>query len=126
MKQLLLSALLLTATVVVASETASTDVQIAINSAFMPETIDAKSELAVVVSGLFSNGCYRWRNAEVEDKTDFEHEVRSYATVTQGMCIMVLVPFQKEIKFGLLKAGEHTFRFANGDGTYLEKTLTVR
>jgi hypothetical protein len=38
---------------------------------------------------------------------------------------MVLVPFNKEVKLGKLNAGKHTLKFLNGDGTYLEKTLTI-
>jgi hypothetical protein len=45
--------------------------------------------------------------------------------VSQGMCLMVLIPFQKDIRLGKLDSGEHQLKFLNGDGTYMERTLKV-
>ena len=38
---------------------------------------------------------------------------------------MVLVPFQNDVRLGKLAAGEHTLKFLSGDGTYLEKKITI-
>lgn len=101
------------------------DVVVPINEAFVPGGFDSQSDAFVVVSGIFPNGCYRWKNAEVKNVSQFVHEVTSHALVNQGMCLMVLVPFSKDVRLGQLDQGTHSLRFVNGDGTYMEKTLTI-
>jgi hypothetical protein len=101
------------------------EVQIGINGAYVPSSLRTDSDSVVVVSGIFQNGCYKWSHADVTVVDDFNREVKTYATVSQGMCIMVLIPYQKEIALGKLLAGKHTLKFLNGDGTYLEKTFVV-
>lgn len=108
-----------------AAEQAPKEVQIAINSVYVPGGFDSASDVFVVVNGLFPNGCYKWSRADVENTDAYTHEIKSVALVNPGMCIMVLVPFQKEVQLGKFSAGKHTLRFLNGDGTYLEKSLIV-
>ena len=101
------------------------EVQVGISDAYIPGGFDADADAYVVASGVFPNGCYRWSRAEVNNKDLYTHEIKSVANVEQGMCIMVLVPFTKEIRLGKLQTGKHALRFLNGDGTYLEKSLVV-
>lgn len=104
---------------------ADKEVVIGVHDAYVPGGFDSQSDVFVVASGLFPNGCYRWKRAEVSHKSATEHEVQAIASVSQGMCLMVLVPFTKEIRLGVLGAGEHTVRIQNGDGTYLEKKVKI-
>lgn len=101
------------------------DVVISVSDVFIPGGFDSEADAFVVASGMFPNGCYRWKGSEVKNVDAMTHEVQSTATVNQGMCIMVLVPFSKEIRLGKLQTGNHTLRFLNGDGTFLERTLQV-
>lgn len=101
------------------------EVQIGINGVYVPGGFDSASDVFVVVNGIFQNGCYKWKRAEVNHKDAYSHEIKSIASVSQGMCLMVLVPFQKEVRLGKFAAGKHTLKFENGDGTYLEKSLIV-
>jgi hypothetical protein len=101
------------------------EVAVGISGVYVPGGFDSASDVYVVVNGVFPNGCYRWKRAQVDDKEQFVHEISSLASVSQGMCMMVLVPFQKEVRLGRMPAGQHTLRFVNGDGTYLEKTVSV-
>ena len=99
---------------------------VGVSEVYIPSGFDKESDVFVVVSGVFPNSCYRWKEAKVAtDKQANITEVRSTASVSQGMCLMVLVPFQKEVQLGKLGAGEHKVRFMSGDGTYLEKTLVI-
>lgn len=77
----------------------------------------------LLVTGMFPNGCYKWLGAEVKHLDDYTHEVRGTAKVVQGNCIMMMVPFTKEVDVGLLKEGTHTVRVVNNDGTTFEKTF---
>ena len=101
------------------------EVQIGINDVYIPSGFDSNSDVFVVTSGIFPNGCYRWKGADVSHVDPYTHEVKSTAAVSQGMCIMVLVPFNKEVRLGKFSVGKHTLRFLNGDGTYLEKSLNI-
>lgn len=103
----------------------SKEVMIGINDAFIPGGFNSASDAFVVASGVFPNGCYSWSKAEVNTLPGNLHEVRSYATVRQGLCIMVLVPFNKEVRLGRMETGTHYIRFLNGDGTYLEKQMVI-
>ncbi len=101
------------------------EVAIGLSDAFIPGGFSSASDAYVVASGLFPNSCYTWKRADVSNPDTFTHEVKSFATVSQGMCLMVLVPFNKEIRLGQLAEGKHTLRFLNGDGTFMEKSLTI-
>jgi hypothetical protein len=104
---------------------ASKEVTIGLNEVYVPGGFSATTDVYVIASGLFPNSCYKWARAEVTNTTPLMHEVKSIATVSQTMCLMVMIPYTKEIKLGRLQTGDHTLRFVNGDGTYFEKTLTV-
>ncbi len=101
------------------------EVTISVTDAFIPGGFDSEADAYIVVNGLFPNGCYRWKSAEVTSEEPFNHNIRSVASVSQGMCIMVLVPFTKEVRLGKLASGTHTLKFLNGDGTFLQKTLSI-
>ncbi|MCB0357605.1 MAG: hypothetical protein KDD40_11385 [Bdellovibrionales bacterium] len=103
------------------------EVQVSINDALVPSTVKAGEDVKAVISGLFNNGCYRYsRSAVGHDNANGIHEVSTYAYVSQGMCIMVLVPFTREVELGSFAKGEHRVRFMNGDGTYMEKRLIAQ
>lgn len=102
------------------------EVMVGINEAFIPDGLTPNTDAGVIVTGIFQNGCYKWSRAEVKEVSRTEHEVRTFATVNPGLCIMVLVPYQKQVKLGQLDAGVHHIRFVNGDGTYLDKTFEVQ
>lgn len=128
MKKLLMviAAIVATASISLAEEQPTQkEVPVGLSAVFVPGGFDSNSDAYVVASGVFPNGCYRWSRAESVDRDGFTHEINSKAIVTQGMCIMVLVPFQKDIRLGKLAVGKHTLRFMNGDGTYFEKSLQI-
>ena len=121
------SALISTQAVAVSAVASPTtkDVAIGLNEVYVPGGFDSEADSYVIASGLFPNGCYKWKNADVKHVDTFNHEVQPYATVSQGMCIMVLVPYSKEIRLGKMASGTHTLKFLNGDGTYLQKSMTI-
>lgn len=101
------------------------EIVVGVNEALVPETVAVGQQVIAVVSGIFPNGCYRWSGAKVTHPEPELHEVRAVASVSQGMCIMVLIPFTKEVVLGSFTEGTHTLRFVGGDGTYLERKLQV-
>lgn len=101
------------------------DVIVNIGDVYIPSGFDDQTDAFIVTNGWFHNSCYRWKKATVDHKTDFNHEVTVIAEVSEGLCLNVMVPFTKEVRLGRLQTGEHTLRFDNGDGTYLQRTFTV-
>lgn len=128
MKRILISILCLAATAQVHAEDIITkEVNIAVNDVFVPSYVNQGEDARIVLSGTLPNGCYRYNRAEVRHATPFIHEIKAIATVTTNtMCLMVLVPFSKEVNLGALDAGTHVLRIIAGDDTYFEKTLVVR
>lgn len=129
MKKGLFSAVVLVAVTgfsgIARADEAAKEVQIGISDAYIPGGFNSGSDAFVVANGMFPNGCYRWSKAQVNNVSDTVHEVKSFATVQPGLCIMVLVPFNKEVRLGKLNSGTHQIRFLNGDGTYLEKQMVI-
>lgn len=104
---------------------ADKEVVVGLNDAYVPGGFDTGSDTYVVSNGVFANGCYRYKRSDVTHKDEFTHEIRTIASVSQGMCLMVLVPFTKEVRLGKFAAGKHALRFVDGNGNYFEKTMTV-
>lgn len=109
-----------------AEEMQTREVIIHMSDAFVPTEPNSSGESYVVINGMYPSSCYRWNRAIVEHKEDNMHVIRAVATVTQGMCLTVMVPFSKEVILGKLDSGKHTLRFVNGDETYFERTMTVK
>ncbi len=101
------------------------DVVLAPVSAYIPSGFDSRSDAFVVVSGMFPNSCYKIKATKVEHVGTALHEVRAYATVTEGLCLTVMIPYSKEIQLGKLSAGSHEIRVMSGDGTYFTKNLVI-
>jgi len=99
------------------------DVVITIHDVLVPERVEKGTDAKIVISGMFPNTCYSWSHPEVVTPNPMNHLIRAHAIVTQTMCLMVLVPFSKEVNLGKLAPGSHTLRFVNGDDTYFERTL---
>ena len=110
-----------------ATQPSSKEVNIALNDVFVPETVEKGLDAKIILSGMFPNSCYRWSRVDVTNPEAMFHEVKAMAAVTTNtMCLMVLVPFSKEVNLGQLTPGEHTLRFVSGDDTYFERTLVVQ
>ncbi|MGZ3722429.1 MAG: hypothetical protein ACXVA9_05835 [Bdellovibrionales bacterium] len=103
----------------------SKEVVMGLSEVFVPGGFSSSTDAYVVVSGMFPNSCYSWKSPQITNPTPLVHEVKAMADVAQMMCLMVMIPFQKEIRLGKLVSGAHTLRFVNGDGTFFEKTLTI-
>ena len=101
------------------------NVVIGLSEVYVPGGFTSTTDAYVIVSGMFPNSCYSWGTPQITTPAPFMHEIRAVASVVQQMCLMVMVPFQKDVSLGILQTGAHTLRFVNGDGTYFEKTITI-
>ena len=103
------------------------EIQVNINNALVPSTANAYENVKAVISGVFPNGCYTYSHSEVlHNNNSLTHKVATFAKVNPGMCIMVLVPFTREVELGSFAPGKHKVRFVNADETYQEKVIVVQ
>ncbi|MGZ3693947.1 MAG: hypothetical protein ACXWQO_07075 [Bdellovibrionota bacterium] len=98
---------------------------ITVGDVYIPSSFDSSSDAFVVVNGWFPHSCYKIKDVSVQHINANLHEITTTANVTEGMCLTVIVPFHKEVQLGKLAVGEHKLRFLNGDGSYMEKSLTI-
>lgn len=125
MKFAIVALMFISASTTATAEPVKKDVVISVHDAFVPEHASPEAEVKIVLSGMFSNSCYAWNYAEVNSSgPDFT--IRAHALLTRSVCLMVLVPFSKEVNLGRLAIGQHTIRFINGDETYFERTVDVQ
>ena len=98
---------------------------IGVSDAYVPSGFDSGSEAFVVENGWFPNSCYKLKSVEVNHVGAALHEVTTKASVTEGLCLAVIIPFHKEVQLGKLALGTHKVHFLNGDGTYFEKQIVI-
>ncbi|MGZ3651296.1 MAG: hypothetical protein ACXVB9_06115 [Bdellovibrionota bacterium] len=96
-----------------------------VSDAYIPSGFDSTSESFVVVNGWFPHSCYKLKTVEVANVGPFLHELTTKADVTEGLCLTVIIPWHREVQLGKLATGDHKLHFMNGDGTYMEKHLTI-
>jgi len=107
------------------AEPATHDQVVGVNDAYVPSGFDTNSDAFAVVSGLFPNSCYKVKEVQVKNVDAMTHEITTIATVTDGLCLTVIVPFHHEAELGKLAAGTHKLRFVNGDRTFMEKEIVI-
>lgn len=120
-----ISALPVAASAAVVNNAFPNEVPLSVSDVFIPSGFDSGADVFVVVNGYFPNSCYSWKNAQVNHISPTEHEIYSMGMVKPGMCLTVLLPYTQEVRLGRFESGVHTLRFMNGDGTYLERSMSV-
>jgi len=98
---------------------------VGVTDAYIPSSFDSTSDSFVVVNGWFPHSCYKLKGVEVANIGPFLHELTTKADVTEGLCLTVIIPWHREAHLGKLESGSHKLHFMNGDGTYMEKLLTI-
>ena len=76
-------ALLVVGQAYAADEIPTKEVIVAINDAFIPAGFDSTTDAYVVVSGIFPNGCYKWKEADVKHTGTLTHEITSELQYTK-------------------------------------------
>jgi hypothetical protein len=102
------------------------DKVVPITDVYVPNSFDSSTEPYVVVQGIFMNTCYSLKEVKVNTVDASTQEISTIASVKEGSCFGDITPFHKEVKLGRLTAGDHVIRFLHGDGTYMEKKITIQ
>ena len=98
---------------------------VGVTDAYVPSGFDSGSDAFVVENGWFQNSCYKLKGIEVNNVGPALHEVTTKASVTEGLCLAVIIPWHREVPLGKLVVGTHKVHFLNGDGTYMEKQIII-
>lgn len=110
-----------------ADEPVTKEVAIAVNDVYVPEFVDHNMDAKIVLTGILQNSCYRWSKAQVTDRDPMTHDIKAMGLVTVNtMCLMVMIPYSKEVNLGKLPVGEHTLRVISADDTFFERKLIVQ
>lgn len=107
------------------ADPASHDQVVGLSDVYVPSGFDSNSDAFVVVNGLFPNSCYKIKEVQVKNLDAMTQEITTIATVTEGLCLTVIVPFHHEAQLGKLALGTHKLRFMNGDSTFMEKEIVI-
>lgn len=84
-------------------------VPVSFNQLYIAQGFDSNDNVQIVGEGRYLDGCYR--NAETKVKVDHKAmkiHLTPYAYKYNGLCIKVILPFDRVINIGILKAGTYT------------------
>lgn len=84
------------------------------NQLYVAQGFDSNDNVQIVGEGRYLDGCYR--NAETRVKVDHKNKkihLTPYAYKYNGICIKVILPFERVINIGILKAGTYTITQGN-------------
>lgn len=95
------------------------------NKVYAPGGFDSNDNVQIVGEGMFKNTCYRHAETtvRVEESTHTIY-LGPVAYEYAGLCLQVILPFERVIDVGILKAG--TWRIVQGDGTQKLNEVSIR
>lgn len=86
-----------------------TKVPASFSKVYVPVGFDSNDNVQIVGVGMFNNSCYR--NAETSVRVDEASKTIHLGGLTyqySGYCLQVMMPFDRVIDLGILKAGSYT------------------
>lgn len=76
---------------------------------YVPDGFDDNDNVQIVGEGMFSNSCYRYASTEVSvDHNNKKIRLTPTAYKYSGMCLMVIMPFDRALDLGILKKGTYS------------------
>jgi len=83
-------------------------VAVGFDTAYIPGGFDSNDQVQFVAEGLFQNSCYRHANTKVEvDHKSRKIHIGPVAYRYNGICLQVIVPFDRTIEVGILPPGSY-------------------
>jgi hypothetical protein len=101
-------------------------VAVLIRSVYAPLGFDSNDNVQIVAEGFFSNSCYRPGPVDVNiDQNKKIIKIRSLAYHYSGMCLQVILPFDRVIDLGILQPGNYSI-IQEGSPDKLEVLKVIR
>jgi len=101
-------------------------VNVVLEKSFIPIGFDDNDKVQVVVTGTFSNACYRVGPYQVQtDRENRKVHIRQSAYLYPGWCLQIMIPFTQVIDIGLLPSGEYTVGDATNGNVLGKLPVTV-
>lgn len=101
-------------------KTAPSKVSTAFSAVYAPVGFDSNDNVQIVGEGMFANTCYRPADTGVQvDQEKKTIMLTPMAYHYDGVCLQVLIPFERVVDLGILRPGHYTV-YQNGKTTPLE------
>jgi len=107
------------------ADDAPTKVKVNFAKIYVAQGFDSNDKVQIVGEGIYTNGCFR--NAETKVRVDHVQKVISltpFAYKYDGICIQVVLPFDRVVDIGILKAGTYKVRL-DGQSNFLGDVMTT-
>ncbi len=92
---------------------------------YVAQGFDSNDRVQIVGEGIYNNGCYR--NAETKVRIDHDQRLITlspFAYKYDGLCIQVLLPFDRVVDIGILKSGTYRVK-QEGQSSFLGDVVTT-
>jgi hypothetical protein len=111
-----MSLLLIAAAALASASTLPSKVEATFNKVYVPVGFDSNDNVQIVGEGMFKNTCYRHAETTVRvEEASHTIYLGPVAYEYAGLCLQVILPFERVIDVGILTAG--TWKIVQGDGT---------
>ena len=105
-----------TATASMLASTEPTKVTATFNKVYVPGGFDSNDNVQIVGEGMFKSTCYRHAETSVRvDEATHTIYLGPVAYEYAGLCLQVILPFERVVDVGILKTGN--WKIVQGDGT---------
>jgi hypothetical protein len=92
-----------------AEDNTPTKVQISFGKVYIPDGFDNNDNVQIVGEGMFPNPCYRYATTAVTvDHTAKTIRLNTEVYKYPGVCIQVMMPFDRVVDVGILKEGNYS------------------
>lgn len=92
-----------------AEDSTPTKVPISFGKIYIPDGFDNNDNVQIAGEGMFPNTCYRYATTSVKvDHTAKTIHLNTVAYKYPGMCLQVMVPFDRVVDVGILKEGDYS------------------
>lgn len=95
-----------------------TKIQTSFGKVYIPDGFDNNDNVQIAGEGMFPNTCYRYATTSVQvDHTAKTIRLNTEAYKYSGMCLQVIVPFDRVVDVGILKEGDYSIITNNDNQT---------
>jgi hypothetical protein len=91
----------------------------------VPDLVDGKDDVQVVISGVLNASCIRLNHVSVENQEDVSILKPTVSIVPGVVCAQVLIPFERQVNLGKVDPGIHLIHARSMNGVAVNKVVQV-
>lgn len=89
------------------------------------DTMDVFSVQSIRTYSTYASGCQGFYGYDYAHASQLQRDITSYQFTVSGPCSQAVHTSSNQINFSPQKVGKYTFRFWNGDNSWITKTIVV-